>query len=146
MTVKLLEKHVSKQVVDFLRAHGWRAVRTQFAFAPGSFTTGEPGMPDWCFIRYMPVDFHPSRALVMWVEVKGPNDQRKCRCGPGERKPCKVCRQHQWQDRERARGAVVVVVSDLDWFIAEYEKAFGFLHRDEPRAEQDRRARQLELL
>ena len=128
----LLEKDVSEQVKSFLEARGWRGVRTQFAFTPGAFSTGEPGMPDWCYVRYMPVKEVPARALVLWVEVKGPNDQRTCRCRAADKKKCKVCRQKAWHERERALGAALVVVDDIDWFEADYNKAFGFLHRDCP--------------
>ena len=122
--MKLLEKDVSKQVKDFLKARGWRPVRTQFAFSPGSFATGEPGMPDWLFLRYEA----PGRGLILWVEVKGPNDQRKCRCQPGDRKPCKVCRQRLWHERERGLGASVCVVEDIELFSAAYERSYGHLH------------------
>lgn len=128
----LLEKDVVKQVRDFLEVRGWRAFRTQFAYAPGAFATGEPGCPDYVFLRYMPVKEVPARALVLWVEVKGPNDQRTCRCRAGDKKPCKVCRQQHWHKRERALGAVVIVVDDIEWFAGDYDKAFGFLHRDQP--------------
>lgn len=138
----LLEKDVAKQVRDFMAARGWRAVRTQFAATPGMFSTGEPGMPDYCFIRYMPATAVPARSLVVWCEVKSPNDKRGCRCRPGDKKPCKVCRQKRWHERERALGAVVIVVDDIEWFECDYNKAFGFLHRDEPAAAQNARARQ----
>ncbi len=132
----ILERDVSKQVKDFLEARGWRAIRTQFAFSPGAFQTGEPGMPDYLFLRYEP----GGRALVLFIEVKGPRDQRKCNCVPGSKKVCKVCRQKNWQAREKQRGARVIVVDDAEWFFEQYERAYAAIHKgDEARG-------QLELL
>jgi hypothetical protein len=123
---KILEKQVAQQVRDFLRFRGWRIVRTQFAFSPGSFSTGEPGMADDLALRFM--DRDRAIALALWLEYKGPNDRRRCTCQPGSGKPCKVCRQLQWHQRERARGAVVWVVDDFSFFAELYEKHFGWLH------------------
>ena len=121
---KLLEKHVSAQVRDFLKFRQWRSVRTQFAFAPGSFQTGEPGMADYLFLRYL----ENGLALALWIELKGPNDQRKCRCEVD--KVCKLCRQTAWQERERVRGARVWVVSNIEDFERQYYAEFGWLHSD----------------
>jgi len=128
----LLEKDVVKQVKDFLELRGWRAVRTQFAATPGMFSTGEPGMADYLFLRYMPAEAAPARCLAAWVEVKSPNDKRRCECRAGDKKVCKQCRQTRWQERERQRGAFVLVTSNIDRFADEYEKVFGWLHRDRP--------------
>lgn len=125
---KILERDVAKQVKDFLEQHrGWRAVRSQFAFVPGAFQTGQPGMPDWLFLRYG----DNGTAHVLWIEVKGPNDKRRCQCRPGDRKVCKVCRQAAWAERERKLGARVWVVSDFDQFAVDYEREYGHLHRGE---------------
>jgi hypothetical protein len=121
--LKLIEADIARQCRDFMRARSWRHVRTQFAFSPGSFSTGEPGMADSLFLRYM----DNGAALATWVEFKSPNDKRRCNCGPGRQ--CKLCRQRAWQERERARGAVVWVVDDLQEFIERYEAAYGWLHR-----------------
>jgi hypothetical protein len=126
---KLLEKQVAQQVRDFLRARGWRIVRTQFAFSPGSFSTGEPGMADDLGLFY--ADRDRAVALALWLEYKGPNDRRHCTCQPGTGKQCKVCRQLAWHQRERLRGATVWVVSDFDFFATLYEKHFGWLHSGE---------------
>jgi hypothetical protein len=123
---QLLERHITKQVCDFLCYRGWRPLRTQFAFSPGSFGTGEPGMADYLFLRYLG-DGHQA-VLALWIEFKGPRDRRTCSCRPGERRVCHVCRQRRWQERERQRGALVWVVDDFDFFAADYEKTFGWLH------------------
>lgn len=124
----MLEKHVARPVRDFLRAHGWRIVRTEFVFVPGARSTGEPGMPDDIALYYL----KGGQAYVLWLEYKGPNDQRTCRCRPGDKNPCKVCRQKKWHADEKARGGRVVQIDDADWFFSEYERAYGFLHRDRP--------------
>lgn len=121
---KLLERQIQKQVKDYLRFRGWRPVRTHFAYAPGTFSSGEPGMPDYLFLRYL----DDGRALALWIEFKTPQDRRRCTCQPGESKPCPVCRQKAWHARERARGASVWVVYDLDAFVLEYESRYGWLH------------------
>ena len=110
---------------------GWRLVRTQFAATPGMFSTGEVGMPDYLALRYMPMEAAPARCLAAWIEVKGPNDKRVCKCRVGDKKPCKFCRQKKWQDTERLGGAVVIVVSSLEYLQAWYDAEFGWLHRGE---------------
>jgi hypothetical protein len=116
-----LEKHVVKQVRDFLAYRGWRPVHTGVIAGPG-FSMGEPGRPDYLFLYYQ----EAGCALALWVEMKSPNDKRRCNCAAG--KLCKVCRQKIWHDRERMRGAVVWVVSDFDAFAAAYEASYGWLH------------------
>lgn len=123
--MKLQERDIRKQGCDFLKAHGWRNVRTQFAFAPGSFSTGEPGMADDLFLRYEV----PCRAWVLWVEWKTPTDRRRCMCRPGENKLCRQCRQKQWARREEQLGATVLYVSNFEELALWYDRTFGFLHR-----------------
>jgi hypothetical protein len=109
-----------------MQAHGWRAIRHQRTAVPGSFSTGEPGIPDSQYVRYF--DKPMGAALIVWIEVKGPNDKRKCRCA-GDGRVCGYCQQLRWHARERARGAVVWVVDDFDQLCVIYEKVFGWLHR-----------------
>lgn len=130
--VKILEKQITEQVRDFLKYRGWRPVRTQFAFSPGSFQTGEPGMADYLFLR----GTGPSVALALWIEFKGPRDKRRCTCAVG--KQCKQCRQKAWQERERQRGFTVWVVDDFEWFAGEYARVYGWLHSgDQARGQLD---------
>jgi len=133
------EKEVSDAVVAFMEAHGWRAVRTQWAAIPGVFSTGEKGMPDYLFIRYMPMEAVKSRSLVLWIEFKSPTDKRKCEClklaqraVARKRKPklCHVCRQREWADAERAKGGVVFDVSNIEYWERIYATYYGWLHRD----------------
>lgn len=124
MKPALLEKDIARAFCDYLRARGWRTVRTNVVAGPG-YTIGEPGMPDYLMLFYQP----SGVALCLWVEYKGPNDKRRCTCQPG--KLCKPCRQKAWHTRERARGAVVWVVDDVQWAIDEYERTYGWLHSGE---------------
>lgn len=128
---KVLEKDVQSACIEFMRNRGWRWVRTQFAHSPGMFSTGEPGCCDGQFIKYMPAPNAPARALFFWCEYKSERDRRTCFCDPSKpKKPCKVCRQKRWQEKERARGALVIQTSSMEAFAAWYEREFGWLHRD----------------
>lgn len=111
------EAMVSRQVKDYMLARGWRAIRMQSGLYQGPATTfrsGEPGMPDWLFLRAVA----GPRAAVLtgfWCEIKAPGGK---------------LRKHQpeWHARERLRGFAVWVTDDLDSFIAAYEQHFGWLH------------------
>lgn len=126
-TVKLNESDVQKQCCDFLRHRGWRIVRTQFAFAPGTMSTGEPGMADVLAIYPLTNEHNYAVILGTWIEFKSPRANLACRCAPG--KKCRLCRQKEWQTRERARGFVVWSgVDDFEWFEEQYAAKFGWLH------------------
>jgi hypothetical protein len=111
---KLLEKQVTEQVRDYLKYRGWRAIRMQRTVVPGAFQSGEPGMPDYLFLRYLP----PAKgtlALTLWIEFKAPGG-----------KPREL--QSAWHYRERLRGATVWVIADFDCFAEQYQKKFAWLH------------------
>lgn len=110
---KLLEKQITEQVRDFLSYRGWRPVRMQRTVVPGQFQTGEPGIPDFLFLRYFKEPH--AAALAIWIEFKAPNG--KLREG-----------QPEWHEREIRRGSSVWVVDDFEWFAEEYERVFGWLH------------------
>jgi hypothetical protein len=120
---QLLEKHVIEQARDYLHSRGWRLVKTQVVAGPG-YSVGEPGCADYLCLHYQP----NGVALALWLEFKGPNDKRRCTCTPLEKKVCKLCRQKKWHARERGRGAVVWVVSELMAFIEQYEREYSWLH------------------
>jgi len=124
--VSILERQVTKQIVDYMLHRGWRPVRLHPIVAPGTFSAGEPGQPDYLFLRYL----DGGACLALWVEFKSPNDKRRCNCRP-DGKRCPVCRQKAWHDRERQRGAAVWVVADLQAFLGEYERLYGWLHSGE---------------
>lgn len=113
---KLQERDITRQVRDFLQVRGWRAIRMQRSVAPGSFSTGEPGMADFLFVRYFPREKIPYGAVLhLWVEFKAPTG----RVGP---------HQKEWQKREAEFGGSVWVVDDLEWFQTEYFSHYGWLH------------------
>lgn len=121
---KLTEAQVQQTIVEFLELDGWRAIRTD----PVSDRSrgkgfGEVGMPDYLFVRYQePNDWGDSwpelgngpircKALVLWIEFKRAGQKPKPH-------------QTRWIEAERARNALVLVVDDIDAFIAWY-KASG---------------------
>jgi hypothetical protein len=125
---QLKESDVQSQVRDFLRARGWRPVRTQFSFSPGSFSTGEPGMADYLFLYPLTNPHNYAVALALWCEFKSPRT-RGCTCRPGEAKKCRHCKQSAWHAKERAKGFIVWSgVDDFTWFEGQYRERFGFLH------------------
>lgn len=122
---KTPEHQVDSQVNDLMKYRGWRSVRHQRTAIPGSFSTGEPGMPDRCYIRY----FEGGVALVVWIEMKRPGAKRSCRCAdkkPGQK--CTQCAQADWRRRETARGGIVWQVDSIDALERLYQPAFGWLH------------------
>lgn len=142
----MTERDVQDSIVGLMAARGWVWHRTQFGFVPGAFQTGSPGMPDGFFVRYMGTGAVPARCLFLWCEFKSPSDRRGCECMKRQlaaaksgkrRRPglCPYCRQKAWQDAERSKGAMVIKVSSPEAFAGFYERAFGFLHRNEPPAE-----------
>src|SRR5262249_15414943 len=122
----LNEAQVTSQVKGFLESHGWRAVRNQRTVVAGAFQSGEPGMPDFLFLRYL----ENGVCLALWIELKAKSDRRACRCSQivGTRRRCTVCDQKAWRERERARGAKVWRVDDIEVFIRDYDEFYGWLH------------------
>lgn len=91
---------------------------------------GEPGMPDRLFVRYLDrakiecptvaetmltVVLKKPAAEILWIEFKRPGERPR----PD---------QTAWHEQERARGALVYVVDDIDEYIAWY-KASGLQRR-----------------
>lgn len=114
-----VEKHVSQQVRDFLEPRGWRRIRFQATVIPGSFRTAEPGMSDTLFIKYLTDedDERAGLAAVIWIETK--------RFSRGKRSEDQV----KWHHREKKLGAITRFVNDIDDFMREYDRLFGWLHR-----------------
>jgi hypothetical protein len=113
----LLEKDVTRQVVDYLAFRGWRAIRMQRTVLPGSFQTGEPGQADYLFLRYMPGG-KPGETMALWVEFKAPGG--RLRNGQAE-----------WHAREQLRGGIVWVVDSFEDFEESYDREFGWVHTEE---------------
>lgn len=152
MKYKLKEAAVTTQVRDFLKYRGWRAIRFQRFVVPGAGQSGEPGMPDFAFVRYMPA----GAALWFWCEMKAQHKtDERCRCEEramdGRSGVCTFCAQRNWRKREMALSqgrAVILRVAGLDrhvmragpygdWspaadtFDAFYAQAYGWLHGPE---------------
>lgn len=113
----LKERDVAKQVSDFLQWRGWRRLRNQVGLATNmggqTIRFGEKGMPDLLFLLYVPV--HQPWTLALWIETK--------------RKGGRLSdHQEEWQEQERARGALVVNVDNFEVFAGWYEAALGWLH------------------
>jgi hypothetical protein len=116
-TLKLLEKHVTKQVWDYLGLRGWRPLRMQRTVLPGSFQTGEPGQADYLFLRYL-TGGKPGSTVALWIEFKAPGG--RLRKG-----------QPEWHTRERLRGGLVWVVDSFEDFEESYRREFGWIHTEE---------------
>jgi hypothetical protein len=141
-SIKVLERHVTRQCCDFMAWRQWRAVRITRGVFQGpaqTFSSGEPGQCDYLFVRYIGDDFKiAGLTLVLWCEFKQRGDRRQCTCIPGDSKVCGVCRQFRWQERERQRGAEVWGdIKDLDDFMARYEKRFSWLHTGAAKGQMD---------
>lgn len=110
---KILEKQVTSDVKKYLMLRGWRPIRFQRTVVMGAFQAGEPGQADYLFVRYDTEPLHPPGAgRLLWCEMKAPSGH----LGP---------KQVEWIEREKGRGALVLVVDDFDEFVRYYEKAFG---------------------
>ncbi len=126
------EAQIQQQCRDYLALDGWRLVVTDPPHIRG-LGVSEPGMPDDLMIRYQ----YPCRGIgcsgehcgtidcvdaeLLWIEYK-------CK------RPGSKAAQHQkdWHDRERARGALVVMAGErgpfgfdasLEGFAEWYEKS-----------------------
>lgn len=95
----LCERDITQTVREYLELRGWRPVRIN----AGPF--GKSGMPDYLFLHY-------SRGEHLWIEFKSAHG----RLGAHQRR---------WIDEERARGANVEVVNDIDAFFKWYEQIYG---------------------
>ena len=143
----ILEKHVQQTVTEFLQLDGWRPLRMEGSNDRGfvrravahmaavaqlkpfiglitnclqscwkTTGVGELAMPDYLYIRYAHfIDHRPDSsslyhkaAEVLWIEFKRKNEQPKTE-------------QLAWHEAERKRGALVMVVDDIDAFIAWYK-------------------------
>ena len=124
------EAHVQQTVREFLEADGWRAIRTDpVSDRARGKGFGEVGMPDYLFVRYTcdrrgaaykvvslkTQIWMEVAAQVLWIEFKRAGQKPKPR-------------QARWIEAERARGALVIVVDDIDAFIVWY-KASGLNRR-----------------
>ena len=106
------EADVQRTVTQMLQLDGWRAIRTD----PTSDRQrgkgfGELGMPDYLYIRYGHLDaVGDGDAQVLWIEFKRKGKKPKDH-------------QRDWHDLERRRGALVLVVDDIDDFMTLYAES-----------------------
>lgn len=122
---KLLESHIQQAVVEYLQIDGWRAFRTELTVQrERGRVVGERGQPDYLFLRYCPHawewhrqehqnehPWHPgaeTQADVLFLEFKRPGEKPRVD-------------QFAWHEAERKRGAVVLVVDNIDEFQQWYE-------------------------
>jgi len=120
------EAHVQETVTQFLEADGWRAIRTEHAIErneEGDFKrrVGEVGMPDYLYVRYSEKVQYDKRCefevpTKFWIEFKAPG-----------KKP--DAHQLAWHEAERARGALVLVVDDIDDFMKRWYPQSGLQRR-----------------
>lgn len=100
---KLLERDIQQTCTEFLELDGWRAFRTELTVQrERGRVVGERGQPDYLYLRY-----HYGMARVLWIEYKKPGEKPR---------PDQLA----WHEAERKRGAVVLVVDDIDWFMRWY--------------------------
>jgi len=129
---KLLEREVTRQIRDFMTSHGWRAIRHQRTVVPGQFQSGEPGIPDYSFVYYLPRNKVLGACVLVWIEMKGTHDKRRCNClqrqVQGKKGKCTNCTQADWRRREESRGAVFAPGNDYSVFETWYSQKFGWLH------------------
>jgi hypothetical protein len=114
---KTPEAQLTEQVVDFMKMKGWRALRMSRGVATfgdrGTVTFGEPGMPDWLFLRYGREGL--SMRSILWMEMKQSKSRESCRCATKKtRQRCTACDQRKWRMTETARGASVIRIESLE--------------------------------
>jgi hypothetical protein len=110
-----LEKHVQQTVTEFLQLDGWRAFRTELTVQrERGRVVGERGQPDYLYLRYAmqeptTPDSGPGFRWCehLWIEYKKRGQRPRLD-------------QRAWHEAERKRGALVMVVDDIDAFIAWY--------------------------
>lgn len=124
----LKERHIQETITQFLQLDGWRAFRTELTVQrERGRVVGERGQPDYLYVRYGirvvgflydPVVYaiKPPGAEVLWIEFK--------RRGENPRPD-----QLAWHEAERKRGALVLVVDDIDYFIKEWYPSSGLQRR-----------------
>ena len=124
---RISENHIQETVVEYLQWDGWRAFRTELTVQREyGRVVGEAGQPDYLFMRYratfrnlvaqdIRISTDYSVSQILWIEFKAPGKSPR---------PDQLA----WHKSERERGALVLVVDDIDAFIQWYESS-GLLRR-----------------
>jgi len=117
----VLEKDIESAVTQFLEWDGWRALRTDPVSDRGRAKGfGEPGMADHLYIRYalgkgdglrLPFPFDQGQAAeVLWVEFKR---RMPVKHGKAWGRATKASiHQQAWHAKERARGALTIILGE----------------------------------
>jgi Holliday junction resolvase len=95
----LSERHIQRQIVDYLRATGWLVIETYLGSSRGGSAWLTKGLPDLYAVR---------RGRQIWVEVKTPS---------GRVRP----EQQTLHEQLRAQGAEVYVVRSIEHLREEVE-------------------------
>ena len=120
----LTEAHIEQTVTQYLELDGWRSIKTDpVSRKEWGKGFGELGMADRLYIRYDARIVHDHEtsdvkqpgAQVIWIEFK----RKGLRPLP---------EQKAWIDAEMKRGAVVLVVDDIDGFEQWYRRS-GLMRR-----------------
>lgn len=131
---RLSEADVVQQVKDYLSFRGWRPIRMGRGMIQNAYgqvsSFGQPGMPDWLFLRYIEDAAVPGACVALWVETKANGAKAKCRCATKKKmQRCTKCDQRAFRERERRLGAQVWTIDSIESFMAAYEATFAYLHR-----------------
>lgn len=106
----VLERHVEETICQFLEWDGWHVLKMEENYSERKRKrTGEPGMPDRLALRYNPDQ-------ILWLELKRPGEKPR---------PDQIV----WHEAERSRGALVLVVSDIDDFMKRWYPKSGLQRR-----------------
>lgn len=143
----LTEAHVEQTITQFLELDGWRSfkmeansergfanrvmarVRAHSVLSKMSMLihaallgcmrghgVGELGMPDRLYVRYLkfcqPGNYLQSDVDLLWIEFKKPGEKPR---------PDQIA----WHEAERRRGALILVVSDIDDFMKRWYPESG---------------------
>jgi hypothetical protein len=120
----VLEKDIQATVTQFLEWDGWRALRTDPVSDRGRAKGfGEPGMADHLYIRYQTRWRQPltvgvqlaaahvlTAAEVMWVEFKRRLPVKRGKAWGRATKAS--IHQQAWHAKERARGALTIILGE----------------------------------
>lgn len=118
---RIMERDIQATVTQFLELDGWRAFRTELTVQRDrGRVVGERGQPDYLYLRYGAQTDPITRVRypigqILWIEFKRKGEEPR----PDQQK---------WHLLEMARGAMVLVVDDIDEFIVWY-KASGLARR-----------------
>jgi hypothetical protein len=110
--MKLAEAAIEEQICQYLALDGWYTRHFELNYSERKQRScGERGMPDILAVRYS----KPGWANILWIECKRPGGRISVD-------------QRAWRDRERRRGALVVLAGidfepSIDGFAGWYSES-----------------------